>query len=80
MALVLYSTQACHLCELAQQVIVDVADKITVDVFVEDIGESEVLVERYGTRIPVLRNESNGRELNWPFDQDQLLAWFTGKD
>ncbi len=38
MALVLFSTEACHLCELAQAVIVNVAGQISLDVYVEDIA------------------------------------------
>ncbi|MCA6059642.1 glutaredoxin family protein [Thalassolituus sp. ST750PaO-4] len=75
MALVLFGTEACHLCDLAQAVIVNVAGQISLDVYVEDIAETEALVERYGLRIPVLLNEQNGAELDWPFDETQLLNW-----
>jgi len=80
MAYVLFGTEACHLCELAQQVILDVAQHIAMDVYVEDIGESESLVKQYGTRIPVLLDESSGRELSWPFDQNGLLVWLNHKE
>jgi len=40
---------------------------------VVDITQSEQLVARYGTRIPVLRRNDTGNELSWPFTQDQLL-------
>lgn len=75
MALVLFGTEGCHLCELAQAVIMNVAGKITVDVYLEDIVDTEGLVERYGLRIPVLLNDNNGAELDWPFDEAQLLQW-----
>ncbi|WP_419813494.1 glutaredoxin family protein [Bacterioplanoides sp.] len=75
MSYVLFSTEACHLCELAQQVIIDVAANQAVDVYIEDISESETLVERYGNRIPVLKDEVNGRELDWPFTHSELSAW-----
>jgi ABC-type taurine transport system substrate-binding protein len=75
MSYVLYGTEACHLCELAQQVIVEVASQQPIDVYLEDITESEALVERYGTRIPVLKNELNGRELDWPFSAAELSHW-----
>lgn len=80
MALVLYSTDGCHLCELAQQVILDVAQHIEIEVYVEDIAESEQLVGQYGTRIPVIKDEQNGRELNWPFNQQELVAWLASSD
>lgn len=79
MALVLFGTEACHLCELAQAVIVDVAGQIALDVYVEDIAEADTLVERYGSRIPVLLNEQTGAELDWPFDKVQLLNWLQGR-
>ena len=36
-----------------------------------DISESDVLMERYGVRIPVLQHP-DGRELNWPFSVSEL--------
>lgn len=34
----------------------------------QDIAESDILMERYQLRIPVLRREDTGAELDWPFD------------
>lgn len=75
MALVLMSTEACHLCELAQQVLQQVHQQIPLQVYVQDISESEELVERYGIRIPVLFDETTKNELGWPFDAQQLVDW-----
>lgn len=80
MAYVLYGTEACHLCELAQQVIVEVAADIPLEVYVEDIAESEHLVASFGTRIPVLKDEQSGRELDWPFNCEELFVWLNQKD
>ncbi|WP_420590384.1 glutaredoxin family protein [Bacterioplanoides sp.] len=80
MAYVLYGTEACHLCELAQQVIVEVAAHIPIEVYVEDIAESEQLVASLGTRIPVLKDEQSGRELDWPFNHDELFVWLNHKE
>lgn len=68
----LYGTSACHLCELAQGMIV-AEEPLRGGFVVEevDISESDVLFERYGVRIPVLQHP-DGRELNWPFSQVQL--------
>ncbi|MAT93936.1 MAG: thioredoxin family protein [Halioglobus sp.] len=41
---------------------------------VVDISESDVLFERYGTRIPVLRHP-DGREMDWPFEQLALARF-----
>lgn len=46
-----------------------------IPVDVVDIAQSEELVERYGTRIPVLRRNDTGAELDWPFTRDQLLTF-----
>ena len=59
-----YGTSCCHLCEQAEAVLREV------DIVAEhiDIADDDMLLERYGTRIPVLRRIDNGAELGWPFD------------
>jgi hypothetical protein len=68
----LYSTSACHLCELAKAMIeaqmARAGDLACEEV---DISESDVLFERYGLLIPVLQHP-NLREMNWPFSPEQL--------
>ena len=51
------------------------ASQAWIAVYVVDIAQSEELVERYGTRIPVLRRNDTGAELDWPFTRDQLLTF-----
>jgi Glutaredoxin-like domain (DUF836) len=73
----LYSTSACHLCELA----VDMLEQFRQAGFdfsyeVIDIALDDALFERYGLLIPVLRSPG-GEELNWPFDP-QALARMLG--
>ncbi len=75
MSLVLYGTLGCHLCEVAEAMLVRVLAVSPVDVFLQDIADDPVLVEQYGLRIPVLYNESNGQQLAWPFDDVQLQRW-----
>ena len=68
----LYSTSACHLCELAKAMIeaqMGRAGGIACEE--EDISESDALFERYGVLIPVLQHPDQ-RELNWPFSPQQL--------
>ena len=68
----LYGTSACHLCELAQAMIVaELSRRDEVIVEDVDISDSESLMERYGVKIPVLQHPE-GRELNWPFTEEQL--------
>ena len=75
MALVLMGTEACHLCEDAQALLMQFQGTLAVDLLLEDIADSEAQVERYGVRIPVLLNEQTGAELDWPFDSLQLRQW-----
>ncbi len=68
----LYGTSACHLCEIAQEMIITQRSANNgFDLEVVDISESDVLFARYGVTIPVLKHP-DGRELNWPFSAPQL--------
>lgn len=72
----LYTTEGCHLCEQAIGVIHALAMKgIQLEVFLEDIAESESLVAEYGVRIPVLKHDATGHEMSWPFSPDGLETW-----
>ncbi len=74
-AFVLYSTEGCHLCEMAYELVVALGR--TADVQVIDIVDDDALVERYGTTIPVIAHLTSGVELGWPFDEDRLQAFFS---
>jgi Glutaredoxin-like domain (DUF836) len=63
--LILYQRDYCHLCDLALAVLAEARTPDFDSVWVDDSDELEL---RYGTRVPVLRNEISGRELDWPFD------------
>ncbi len=39
-----------------------------------DIASDELLVERYGLTIPVVRNPSTEQEIGWPFGEEELLS------
>jgi len=71
----LYGTSACHLCELAQEMVEAVQPRRR-DSVVEkiDISASENLFERYGEQIPVLQHP-DGRELRWPFTTGELVEF-----
>jgi hypothetical protein len=60
----LYSTESCHLCEEAEEIIRKAGSTATII----DIVEGEDLFEKYRTRIPVLQRIDNETELDWPFD------------
>jgi glutaredoxin len=62
--LILYGTSNCHLCEQAKATLCGLG--VVVELI--DIAQDDVLLERYCTRIPVLRRADNDLELGWPFD------------
>ena len=72
MRFILYGTSACHLCEIAEQMLQLQQQTGSAFAFDKvDISESDTLFERYGVLIPVLQHP-DGRDLNWPFSQSQL--------
>lgn len=73
---VLYMTEACHLCEQAQQLVIEVTGRPAREV---DIVDDDRLMDRYGVRIPVLQT-IDGRELGWPFDIAALRAFLNKAD
>jgi hypothetical protein len=79
--LILYHTLGCHLCELAKEQIeplLSVCDLRLVEI---DIADDDVLLQRYGVRIPVIRLAENvscddvNTDLDWPFDTDAIYQW-----
>ena len=76
-AFTLYGTSACHLCELAhamlEQEMAGAEDgcSLEADIHEVDIAGDDLLFDRYGVRIPVLKHP-DGRELGWPFSPPEL--------
>lgn len=70
-AVFLLSTEGCHLCEVAQQRLDDMA----VQYQIVDIIEDQQLVELYGDKIPVLMVEQAQQALFWPFEQEQIKQY-----
>ena len=73
--LILYQRDYCHLCDLALAVLAEARAPDFDSVWVDD---SDALEQIYGTRLPVLRDGRNGRELDWPFDAAAVRAFLTG--
>ncbi|MCW8344436.1 glutaredoxin family protein [Vibrio sp. ZSDZ65] len=69
--LILYSTEGCHLCEMASELLHRVGLSQQFDII--DIAFNDELFSRYGVTIPVISTGSS--ELNWPFDIHQLTQW-----
>ena len=68
-ALILYGTDGCHLCDEARAIL----GQFGLAWQSIDIADDEVLLERYGTRIPVLSKLDTGDELDWPFSHEEIL-------
>lgn len=71
MRLTLYQRDACHLCDLALDVLAQARAPDFDSVFIDGDAELEA---RYGERVPVLR-AGDGRELGWPFDAAAVRDW-----
>lgn len=76
MKLILYSTSACHLCELAEQYI-ELAIKQNITHFSitfdkVDIALDDKFMNKYGLVIPVIQRLDNLAELHWPFTEKEI--------
>jgi hypothetical protein len=65
MRLTLLQRDDCRLCDLALEVLAQARVPDFSSIFIDDDAALEA---RYGERVPVLRENGSGRELNWPFD------------
>jgi hypothetical protein len=70
--LVLYQRDYCHLCDQALAVLAQARAPDFDSVWIDDSAELE---QSYGTRVPVLRDLRDGRELDWPFDAATVSRW-----
>lgn len=74
--LVLYGTSGCHLCDLAEQELLNwVVQGWEVELV--DIAEDDELLDRFSLTIPVLQHNASGRLLNWPFDAEVLHTFLS---
>ena len=64
--LTLYQRDDCHLCDLALAVLAQARVPEFASVFIDG---DDALEARYGIRVPVLREQGSGAELDWPFDE-----------
>jgi hypothetical protein len=72
---VLYSSEGCHLCELALAICQPLMVEGQLEII--DIVEHEHLVELYGVHIPVLARCADGQQLFWPFDPSDVAQQIT---
>jgi len=67
--LLLLGTSACHLCEQAEALVVQLKIPFTK----VDIAEQEQWQDRYAIKIPVLLDLESQEELCWPFSSEDIL-------
>lgn len=76
MKLTLIQRDDCQLCDHAWEALaaagVSDFDPLWID---DDLG----LQARYGERIPVLRREDTGLELDWPFDAQAVRGFIAAR-
>ncbi|AUM69033.1 glutaredoxin family protein [Pseudomonas fluorescens] len=70
----LFGTLGCHLCEVAEGVLMPFVEHGLM-VELVDISEREDWVDDYALRIPVLRRLDTGAELEWPFEAEQIVTF-----
>lgn len=74
LALILYSTSHCHLCEKAEAILTSIAKNYDITWQTIEITDDNQLLEAYGTTIPVLRISGTKAEIKWPFDAEEIIA------
>ena len=67
--LLLLGTSACHLCEQAEALVV----QLNISFTKVDIAEQEQWQDRYAIKIPVLLDVEAQKELCWPFSSEDIL-------
>lgn len=72
MPLILYQRDDCPLCDQALAVLAAARVPEFDSVWIDD---DDALEAAYGTRVPVLRDDADGCELDWPFDVERLRAF-----
>jgi hypothetical protein len=84
LAILLLSTEACHLCELAQGVLQQVfrqpnmlalSEQANFQIYLQDIIDQPKWLDQYGEKIPVLLDETSGLTLEWPFSVSSASTW-----
>ena len=76
---ILYGTGECHLCEDAEAIIHPIQQRFGFMLQKIDIAETDTLISKYGTKIPVLYCRETTQSLEWPFDQSKLIHFINSQ-
>lgn len=69
--IIVYTREGCHLCGLA----VEMLERAGIKTSLVDIDTDPELEQRYGNQVPVLLHPGSGRELFFPFDDEQVRSF-----
>jgi glutaredoxin len=72
--LTLLQRDDCPLCDAALEVLALAHAPEFASIWIDGDASLEA---HYGDRVPVLRDEVHGTELNWPFDADAVRAFLS---
>ena len=70
--LLLYTTLGCHLCEQAKEILWPILAKHNIRLQEVEISDSEELMGKFATAIPVIQFSSSDQSLAWPFSVEQV--------
>ncbi len=74
LALTLYTTSHCHLCEEAEAILISIANDHDITWRTIEIADNNQLLETYGTTIPVIQITGSNTEIKWPFGAEEILT------
>lgn len=69
---ILYSTEGCHLCDMAKDVLVNAGLDPNHHIDTVDIMSDSTLLEAYKESIPVVMNTRTQKRLFWPFNKQDV--------
>ncbi|NOT16147.1 MAG: glutaredoxin family protein [Methylotenera sp.] len=71
----LYYTSHCHLCDLAESILASLSSEHDISWILIEIVDSDELLAKYSTRIPVIERLDNQTEIQWPFTTPELIQF-----
>jgi glutaredoxin len=69
--MILYSRADCHLCDVAAGML----ERSGARWRTADIDADPALLEKYGVHVPVIADPESGRELFFPFSDEELARF-----
>ena len=70
-----YTTEGCHLCEMAWALVAPIAEQLGHEIISIDLMDDARAEVLYATAIPVLAREDCNQILQWPFTADEIKEY-----